>query len=160
MIHYQFHDITSIMCTRLYTLAMLLDQTLSTSVQQTFFLDFLSSSRTSLMAPFVPFIQRIPAEKAPDQVADGAQTPPYLGDGFTLNETRDNPRSQPWIPPGLYEDLDIKSLVPGPRPVLFMGRIINLLEQLTPSKKANAAIGFMKLIVKDDTGAIMVSIAP
>ena len=112
------------------------------------------------MAPFLPLIQRVSGSRVLNQSAD-RKSPLDLGDGFASEETHLTPsgRSQPWTPPGYYEDLSIKSLVPGPRPVLFTGRIVNLIKQLTPSKKPNAATGFMKLIVKDDTGAVEVSIA-
>lgn len=46
--------------------------------------------------------------------------------------------------------------MPGPGCVAFMGRVVNFYDQATLSKAPQAAKGCLKVVVKDDTGALMV----
>ncbi|KAF2814234.1 uncharacterized protein BDZ99DRAFT_567896 [Mytilinidion resinicola] len=62
-----------------------------------------------------------------------------------LHPTLDNS----WTPTQDYEELDV-----GAQCVTFVGRIVNLYNQLTPSKAPKAAKGCIKLIVADDAGAL------
>ncbi|KAF2453617.1 hypothetical protein BDY21DRAFT_292851 [Lineolata rhizophorae] len=81
------------------------------------------------------------------------------GDGFTaaeLERALNPPVNPPWRPAHEYDEVEIAELVPGPRRVTFMGRIVNLYDRAMPSKAPNAARGCLKLIVKDNTGAITV----
>ena len=80
-------------------------------------------------------------------------------DGFTAQEIESalHPVLHKWQPRGKYEDVDIGALVPGPGCVALIGRVVNFYDQATPSKKPHAAKGCLKVIVKDDTGAIVVS---
>ncbi|KAK4993460.1 hypothetical protein LTR50_000390 [Elasticomyces elasticus] len=83
------------------------------------------------------------------------------GDGFTRAEvdTVLHPTlSETWTPSTDYQDCDIAALVPGPKSVTFMGRIANFFDMAMPSKKPHAASGCVKVIVKDDTGAVTVRI--
>ena len=57
-----------------------------------------------------------------------------------------------------YEETEIGSLVPGPQRVALMGRVANFYDQSTPNKMPQAAKGCVKIIVKDDTGALTVDI--
>ena len=52
--------------------------------------------------------------------------------------------------------MDIGGLVAGPRNVALTGRVANFYDQATPSKMPQAAKGCLKVIVKDNTGAIAV----
>ena len=61
-----------------------------------------------------------------------------------------------WVPEVDYREVDIEALVPGPQCVLLVGRIANFYDQSTPSKMPKAARGCIKMIVKDDTGALTV----
>jgi hypothetical protein len=61
-----------------------------------------------------------------------------------------------WIPTQNYEELEIGDLDAGPRCVTFIGRIVNLYDQATPSKAPKAAKGCIKLIVADGSGALTV----
>ena len=61
-----------------------------------------------------------------------------------------------WVPEVDYKEVDIEALVPGPQCVLLVGRIANFYDQSTPSKMPKAARGCIKMIVKDDTGALTV----
>ena len=59
-----------------------------------------------------------------------------------------------------YEDAFIGSLSPGPGCIALLGRIVNFFNLPTPSKMPQAAKGCLKLIVKDDTGAMAVRTLP
>lgn len=81
------------------------------------------------------------------------------GDGFTAQEvetTLHRPSLPTWHPRGTYEEIDIKTLMPGPGCVTIMGRVVNFFQLQTPSKAPHAAKGCLKLVVKDDTGALVV----
>jgi len=82
------------------------------------------------------------------------------GDGFTAEEVEATilPRSLPqWRPRGIYEEVDIETLIPGPGCVTIMGRVVNFFFLETPSKAPHAAKGCLKMVVKDDSGALVVS---
>lgn len=68
------------------------------------------------------------------------------------------PTPSKWTPEVDYTEVDIESLVPGPKCITFMGRIVNFFDQTTTSKMPKAAKGCLKMIVKDDTGALTVSL--
>jgi hypothetical protein len=118
----------------------------------------------NVMAPQFPSIQSFfttsePNIATPKRVE--ADASPVPRDGFTdaeidavLNPTSDNN----WLPVQEYDQEDIISLIPGPRCVTFQGRVANFYDQATPSKKPRAAKGCVKLIIKDDTGAITVRV--
>ncbi|KAH0545129.1 hypothetical protein FGG08_000741 [Glutinoglossum americanum] len=80
------------------------------------------------------------------------------GDGFTTEEVDAvlRPVNRPWIPRQEYVEQNIGDLMPGPGRVTFTGRVANLFEMQTPSKRPRAANGFVKVILKDDTGALIV----
>ena len=81
-----------------------------------------------------------------------------LGDAFTPAEIEGalHPNLHSWQPRTKYEDREIGTLVPGPGCVALMGRVINFSDRDTPSKMPQAAKGCNKLLVKDDTGVLMV----
>ena len=83
-------------------------------------------------------------------------------DGFTSSEVEAalNPRLHKWQPRATYNEIDIGSLVPGPGCVALMGRVINFYDQTMNSKSPHAAKGCLKVIVKDDTGAFVVTMPP
>ena len=80
-------------------------------------------------------------------------------DGFTEEEMDAvlHPRLHTWRPRVEYQDVDIGSLVPGPGCVVLTARIVNFFNQAMSSKMPQAAKGCLKVIVKDDTGAMVVS---
>lgn len=95
--------------------------------------------------------------------ATAADTAVKPGDGFNEAEVEAvlHPTvAENWLPSQEYDELEIASLIPGPRRVVFKGRIANFHHQATTSKRPRAAKGCVKIIVKDNTGAIMVSIRP
>lgn len=77
------------------------------------------------------------------------------GDGFDGDETELNSPTG-WIPAREYDEVDIAALNPGPQCITVVGRIANFYDQPTPSKMPQAAKGCIKVIVKDDTGALTV----
>lgn len=79
-------------------------------------------------------------------------------DGFTSEEIKAalNPSLPQWHPRCEYRQIDIDSLVHGPSCVSFRGRVVNLYQQQRSSQMPNGAEGCWRLIVKDDTGAILV----
>lgn len=84
-----------------------------------------------------------------------------FSDGFSNEERRVDTRVQAvtnrsWVPQQDYDDIDIADIIPGPGCRTFMGRVVNLFDQPHASKKPLAAKGCMKMIIKDDTGAISV----
>ena len=80
------------------------------------------------------------------------------GDGFTAAEIEATlrPALPPWTPRGDYHDAGIGSLVPGPGCIHCVGRVANITEQESNGKGSLAATGCFKLIVKDDSGALLV----
>lgn len=80
------------------------------------------------------------------------------GDGFTHEEVEATlkPSLHKWQPRCEYNELDIGSLEPGPGCVMLVGRVVNLYNEEKLSKTPNGAKGCLKLIVKDDTGALLV----
>ncbi|KAE9988033.1 hypothetical protein EG327_003557 [Venturia inaequalis] len=83
------------------------------------------------------------------------------GDGFTAAEVEAvlHPViDESWVPAQDYEEFEIANIVPGPKCVSIQGRVANFYDQNMPSKKPRAAKGCVKIIVKDDSGALTVSV--
>ena len=93
----------------------------------------------------------------PSQTSSTAILP---GDGFTSSEIesifQSTQSGSQWLPEQEYADFDIGRLQPGPRYVTFVGRVANMYHTIKPSKRQNAAQGWLKLMLGDDTGAITV----
>lgn len=112
------------------------------------------------MAPQFPsiqsFFEKDPSPRKSQDVSCNLQA--ELGDGFTEAEvdTALHPKLHTWLPHVEYEHMDIGSLIPGPGCMALVGRIVNFYDQSTPSKRPQAAKGCLKVIVKDDTGAMTV----
>ncbi|KAF2396773.1 hypothetical protein EJ06DRAFT_559428 [Trichodelitschia bisporula] len=85
---------------------------------------------------------------------------PLPGDGFTSAEIArvTDPTSVPWEPPQPYSEVSIDKITPGPRCISFTGRVANLYETTTSSKNPQAAKGFLRIVVKDTSGTIMVKL--
>lgn len=114
------------------------------------------------MAPQFPSIQSFfQAESSSSAVGTSAQirsvTP---GDGFTEEEIDAvlHPKLDVWIPAGEYPEIDIACLDLGPGHVCIQGRIVNFYHQsnFIGARRPRAAQGCIKLLVKDDTGALTV----
>jgi hypothetical protein len=130
----------------------------------------LSLATAATMAPQFPSIQSFFKSSKPSTSQAHAQpaAPTQAhskepGDGFTKAEvdTVLHPViNESWIPAQEYEKLEIANLVPGPKCVSFQGRVTNFYDQNTLSKRPRAAKGCIKVIVKDDSGALTVSSSP
>ena len=109
------------------------------------------------MAHRFPSIQSFFHPEAPPERKE-AGVPAQNGDGFTAEEIEAalHPTLPPWVLEHEYEEVDIGSLIPGYRRVTFMGRVVNFYDQQTPSKMPNAAKGCLKVVLKDDSGALVV----
>jgi hypothetical protein len=83
------------------------------------------------------------------------------GDGFTKEELSDalHPLNRKWDPGQEYEELGIEDLVPGPKAVTFIGRIVNISTLWSHSQKQPKAAGWHYLILKSNTAAISVYIS-
>jgi hypothetical protein len=121
----------------------------------------------AIMAPPTPSIQSYfsyspskPRRSSPSPPSKATQS--ATGDGFTAQETEAVLHTSPdeWLPSQHYEEMNIGSLLSGPKCVTFTGRIVNIYDQCTPSQRAMAAKGCLKMIVADDTGALTVESAP
>jgi len=123
------------------------------------------------MAPSYPSIQSFFEREVQAQAQAQAQasspaappttkSPSKLGDGFTEEELTEalDPMSRKWNPDREYEECTIRYLVPGPKAVTFMGRVVNFNTVFGKTAKQPKAAGWHYLTIKDDTGAIYVSI--
>ncbi|KAL8694782.1 MAG: hypothetical protein Q9218_000628 [Villophora microphyllina] len=77
------------------------------------------------------------------------------GDGFTAAEVETAMRSPPhnWEPRKQYKSLQICELSPGQQYVTSRGRVVNLYDQQKPS---NVPYGCCRVLVRDDTGILLV----
>lgn len=89
------------------------------------------------------------------------ESPPVPGDGFTAEEL-DNAllpvRQDNWTPRGVYDEYEIDALMFGLNRVKIVGRLVNMFESSHTTKLPKGLGGSVHLVVKDDTGAVTVSI--
>jgi hypothetical protein len=80
------------------------------------------------------------------------------GDGFTEEELSDalDPLHRDWKPEREYEELGIGDLVPGPKAITFIGRVVNVSTIWGRSQKQPKAAGWHYVILKNNTAAISV----
>ena len=109
------------------------------------------ASTQSFFQPEIPLSSPSPPKRSTIHEADP-------GDGFTSSEVEAtlHPALHKWQPRTDYKKMDIGDLVPGPGCVAVTGRVANLYDQSTPSKMPQAAKGCLKVVIKDDTGALTV----
>ena len=118
------------------------------------------------MAPQITSIQSFFQPEVPSAQKTQKPAPHHrasdTSDGFTSSEIEAalHPVLHKWQPRATYNQTDIGDLVPGPSCVMLMGRVVNFHHIATPSNMPKAAKGCLKLTVKDDTGALTVSIPP
>ena len=84
--------------------------------------------------------------------------PSVPGDAFTKDEKEDaiDPLSKKWNPERNYDEMGIADLVAGPKPVTFVGRIVNLATIFGRNPKQPKAAGWHRLTLKDNSAAIFV----
>jgi hypothetical protein len=117
------------------------------------------------MAPAYPSIQSFYKREVPTPAKNEEEhqsSPSKRGDGFTEEELTDalDPLKRQWNPEREYDECTIDKLIPGPKAVTFVGRIVNLTTIHGSSQKQPKAAGWHYLIVKDDTAAISVWFLP
>jgi hypothetical protein len=105
--------------------------------------------------------KEIPAAPSPGtiQVQSKARS---QSDGFSPAEVEAvlHPLTQTWKPHGEYEQVNIGNLQLGPCKVRFKGRLVNFVPaEEKPSRRALLPQGFHFLVVKDDTGIVVVSLS-
>lgn len=113
---------------------------------------------TSLQS-FLRMPQTSPVER-PSVPPESDHPSPPTGDGFTPSEVQEalKPNSmETWQPTIEYAERDIRDLCPGPGAIVFTGRVAGLHDAIHIPKTPQSAKGCVKLCVKDDTGAITVS---
>lgn len=133
----------------------------------------LQVARPGIMAHKTPSIQSFfQAQSIPSE--SQLSSSPKPGDGYTAQELHEALRptvQETWSPPAKYADRDIADLLPGPECISFMGRVVNVFEKRTPpadsassgsvanrsaARMPRGAKGFIKIIVRDDSGAVTV----
>lgn len=101
-----------------------------------------------------------PATPSPTK---SSTAPAPIGDGFTHDEIEDALKPRPaehWCPPGEYAEVEIADLQPGPKAVMFMGRVANLFDVRGSPKSPRSATGCVKVCVRDGVGAVTVRACP
>jgi hypothetical protein len=83
-----------------------------------------------------------------------------IDSGFTTAElSTSNPLSRSWNPPADSEHIAIADIVQGKCQVHFSGRIINFRPAIVDKQSSQYLKAWHYLIIKDDSGAIGVSLA-
>jgi hypothetical protein len=102
------------------------------------------------------FYKREVSKSTAEESAATSATIP--GDGFTKDELLDalDPLNRKWKPEQEYEELGIGDLIPGPKAVTFIGRVVNVSTIWGHSQKQPKAAGWHYLILKSNTAAISV----
>ncbi|KAI9812898.1 MAG: hypothetical protein M1827_004416 [Pycnora praestabilis] len=113
------------------------------------------------MAPQFPSIQTFfhpETSNSPTRPRRPLSPSSSAGNGFTAAEVENvlHPTVRQWTPHLKYEGCDIATLVSGPRNVTFTGRVLNFFDQQTESKMPKAAKGFIKVVLGDGSGALVV----
>ena len=114
-----------------------------------------------MMAPSYPSVQSFykreiskPVEKQEAENPESVK----VGDGFTEEELAEalDPLTRKWNPEREYDQMGIGKLVPGPKAVTFVGRVVNFSTVFGRSQKQPKAAGWHYMILKDDSAAISV----
>jgi hypothetical protein len=102
------------------------------------------------------FKPELPSKDDPQKLVMSSSAGP--SDGFTAEEIEAalHPSLPKFQPRCEYQETNIESLVPGPGCISIVGRVVNLNHQQRSSQMPNAAEGCWRLIVKDDTGTLLV----
>ncbi|KAI9834324.1 MAG: hypothetical protein M1826_004250 [Phylliscum demangeonii] len=127
----------------------------------------------SIQSFFRPLTPPTSTAKDPNTAPHTAST---IGDGFTArspdhDDHHDHDGGEPpssalptadppgWTPRHTYSPRSIGALVAGPQAVVVTGRIVNLYEQqMQTNKRPKAAQGLMRIVVRDETGALVVKL--
>ena len=114
------------------------------------------------MAPFDPSIQSFfRRETLPNGTACGNQENQHGGESLSPTaQSTISSLDQKWMACTEYIETGIGLLMPGPKAVTVRGRIAHVSEMLSKSKAERSAKGHWKLVLIDDTGALLVCINP
>ena len=96
------------------------------------------------MSPSIQFF--FPPQVTPTD--EGRNSPNVIVDAEAMN----------WKPRQAYEVSNIGDLVAGPKAVMVTGRIVNVHQLPHTSKRPRAAKGLVRATLRDDTGALLVSL--
>ncbi|RDL39137.1 Uncharacterized protein BP5553_03477 [Venustampulla echinocandica] len=113
------------------------------------------------MTQSYPSVQSFYMRETPTEGnASANPSPSSRADGFTEEELADafDPLNRKWNPEREYEETTIDNLIPGPRAVTFVGRVVNFSTILGNSQKQPQATGWHYLVIKDDTAAISIKL--
>lgn len=110
------------------------------------------------MSPQSPSIQsffqpEIPTTPTPTK---GKNRSADTGAGFSEVDPTLKPQLHRWQPRCAYNELNIDNLDAGPGCIMVVGRVVNMSDEKQSSNMPHTAKGHLKLIVKDDTGALSV----
>ena len=109
--------------------------------------------------PTYPSIQSFYKREVPKPAAKAeAEQEALPGEGFTEEELADalDPLNRKWNPQREYEETEIGDLIPGPRDVTFIGRIVNINTIYGRNPKQPKAAGWHYVLLKDNTAIISV----
>lgn len=117
--------------------------------------------RMALTSPSHPSIQSFYKREVIPAATAAAPFPSEStkdGDGFTEEELENalDPLNRKWNPQREYDEVGIGGLVPGPRPVTFVGRVVNVSTMFGRSPKQPKAAGWHYVLLKDDDAAVSV----
>ncbi|KAG9234330.1 hypothetical protein BJ875DRAFT_17906 [Amylocarpus encephaloides] len=112
------------------------------------------------MAQSYPSVQSFYKREIQTENEAAPVEPKQRGDGFTEQELTEalDPMSRKWNPERDYDETTINKLIPGPRAVTFVGRIVNFSTVIGSSQKETKASGWHYILVKDDTAAISIKL--
>ncbi|KAF7953327.1 hypothetical protein EAE96_006538 [Botrytis aclada] len=91
---------------------------------------------------------------------DGKDEKDELGDGFTEEELHDamDPLAQKWNPCREYESVAVGELIPGPKAVTFIGRVVSFATVIGKSAKQPRARGWHYIGVRGEGGVVSIKL--
>ena len=102
-----------------------------------------------------------PSKQYPPHEAHSPSKSSTTGDGFTLTERAREINFDPSTqlsPEHDYDEVSIGDLYPGPRYATFTCRVVNMYDQTIESKMPQSAKGCLKILVKDESGTILIKL--
>ncbi|KAF5874832.1 putative myo-inositol-1-phosphate synthase protein [Botrytis fragariae] len=91
---------------------------------------------------------------------DGTDEKDELGDGFTEEELHEamDPLAQKWNPSREYESMTVGELIPGPKAVTFIGRVVSFATIIGKSAKQPRARGWHYVGVRGEGGVVSIKL--
>ena len=123
-----------------------------------------SKPSNAIQAYFPPTPSATPSPTKPHRAinasASAPPTPAPVGDGFTPSEVQaalHHPST--WTPETEYAEVEIQDLIPGPRAVTFMGRVVGLMDVGNVQRGPRSAKGGLRLVVRDGGAGVTVCLS-